>query len=84
MRAIIFGAEKYSVCPLCAQEVPTDVFEDEGYRKLCRREVRHVDKNPSTVIALRRSRLNNRRRTLAGLRSSNLLGCTCAGLWSRS
>jgi predicted amidophosphoribosyltransferase len=39
MRAIIFGAEKYSVCPLCAQEVQSDVFQDEGYRKRCRREV---------------------------------------------
>jgi hypothetical protein len=39
MRAIIFGAEKYSVCPLCAQEVPSDVFQDEGYRKRCRRKV---------------------------------------------
>ncbi len=32
MRAIIFGAEKYSVCPLCTQEVQSDVFQDEGYR----------------------------------------------------
>jgi hypothetical protein len=39
MRAIIFGAEKYSVCPLCTQEVQSDVFQDEGYRKRCRREV---------------------------------------------
>lgn len=39
MRAIIFGAEKYAVCPLCTQEVPDDVFQDEGYRKRCRREV---------------------------------------------
>jgi hypothetical protein len=28
MRAIIFGAEKYSVCPLCTQEVQSDVFQD--------------------------------------------------------
>ena len=39
MRAIIFGAEKYSVCPLCTKEVPDDVFQNEGYRKRCRREV---------------------------------------------
>lgn len=39
MRAIMFGAEKYSVCPLCTQEVPTDVFQNEAYRKRCRREV---------------------------------------------
>jgi hypothetical protein len=39
IRAIIFGAEKYSVCPLCTQEVPSDVFEDGGYRKRCQGEV---------------------------------------------
>lgn len=44
MRAIIFGAEKYSICPLCAQEVPTDVFEDEDYRKRCRREVARLQR----------------------------------------
>ena len=27
MRAIIFGAEKYSMCPLRTQEVPSDVFK---------------------------------------------------------
>jgi hypothetical protein len=44
MRAIIFGAEKYSVCPLCAQEVPSDVFQDEDYRKRCRREVARLQR----------------------------------------
>ena len=39
MRAIVFGAEKYSVCPLYTQEVPGDVFQDEGYRARCRKEV---------------------------------------------
>jgi len=39
MKAIVFGAEKYSVCPLCTQEVPSDVFEDEGYRERCHSEV---------------------------------------------
>jgi hypothetical protein len=39
MRAIVFGAEKYSVCPLCTQEVPFDVFEDAGYRERCQSQV---------------------------------------------
>jgi hypothetical protein len=39
MRAIIFGAEKYAVCPLCTQEVSSDVFRDDGYRRRCRSEV---------------------------------------------
>jgi hypothetical protein len=38
-RAIIFGAEKYSMCPLCTQAVPDHVFRDEGYRQRCRSEV---------------------------------------------
>ena len=33
MRAIIFGAEKYSVCPLCTQEVQSDVFPRRGLPK---------------------------------------------------
>jgi hypothetical protein len=44
IRAIIFGAEKYSVCPLCAQEVPSDVFQDEDYRKRCHREVARLQR----------------------------------------
>src|SRR5690349_9262369 len=36
--AIIVGAEKYAICPLCTQAVPNEVFGDEGYRKRCRYE----------------------------------------------
>jgi len=39
MRAILLGAEKYAVCPLCTQEVSSDVFWDVGYRRRCRSEV---------------------------------------------
>ena len=39
IRAIIFGAEKYAICPLCTQAVPSDVFRDEAYRRRCRNEV---------------------------------------------
>jgi hypothetical protein len=44
MKAIIFGAEKFSVCPLCTQEVPSDVFQDEDYRMRCRREVARLQR----------------------------------------
>jgi hypothetical protein len=37
--AIIFGAEKYVLCPLCTQAVPDDVLCDEGYRRRCDYEV---------------------------------------------
>jgi hypothetical protein len=30
--AIIFGAEKYAMCPLCTQAVPDAVLHDEGYQ----------------------------------------------------
>jgi hypothetical protein len=54
MRAIIFGAEKYSVCPLCAQEVPSDVFQDEDYRKRCRREVARLQHMFDLAVKARR------------------------------
>jgi hypothetical protein len=38
IRAIVFGAEKYAMCPLCTQAVPDDLFRDEGYRQRCHRE----------------------------------------------
>jgi hypothetical protein len=39
IRAIVFGAEKYAICPLCTQAVPDDVFRDDHYRQQCRYEV---------------------------------------------
>ena len=54
MRAIIFGAEKYSVCPLCTQEVQSDVFQDEGYRKRCRREVARLQQMFEVATKARR------------------------------
>jgi hypothetical protein len=39
VRAIVFGAEKYSMCPLCTQAVPDDVSCDEAYRRRCHYEV---------------------------------------------
>jgi hypothetical protein len=44
MRAIIFGAEKYAICPLCTQAVPDDVLRDEGYRQRCHREVARLQR----------------------------------------
>lgn len=55
VRAIIFGAEKYSICPLCTQEVPAAVFQDEGYRKRCRSEVARLQQMYELAMkALRR------------------------------
>jgi hypothetical protein len=39
MQTILFGAEKYAICPLCDQAVPGDVFPDERYRRRWRNEV---------------------------------------------
>jgi len=39
IRAIILGAEKYAICPLCTQAVPNDVLDNEGYRQRCHYEV---------------------------------------------
>jgi hypothetical protein len=37
--AIIFGAEKYVLCPLCTQAVPDTVLHDKGYRHRWRYKV---------------------------------------------
>ncbi|MGA3317562.1 MAG: hypothetical protein ABSC64_14115 [Candidatus Korobacteraceae bacterium] len=42
IRAIIFGAEDYAVCPLCTQAVPDDILHDEGYRQRCRYKVERL------------------------------------------
>jgi hypothetical protein len=39
LQAVVFGAEKYAICPLCTQAVPDDVFRDDGYRRRCHYEV---------------------------------------------
>lgn len=38
-KAIIFGAEKYTICPLCTQSVPDEIFRDGAYRQRCHYEV---------------------------------------------
>jgi hypothetical protein len=43
-RAIILGAEKYSMCPLCTQAVPDEVFRDGAYRQRCHYEVARLQR----------------------------------------
>ncbi len=44
IRAMILGAEKYAICPLCTQAVPDDVFRNEGYRQRCHFEVARLQR----------------------------------------
>jgi hypothetical protein len=44
LRAVVFGTEKYSICPVCTQSPPQDVFDSPAYRARCRREVRRLQK----------------------------------------
>jgi hypothetical protein len=44
IRAIIFGAEKYAICPLCTQAVPDEVLRNEGYRQRCHYEVARLQR----------------------------------------
>src|SRR2546425_1157645 len=44
IRAIILGAEKYAICPLCTQAVPDDVLRKEGYRQRCHYEVARLQR----------------------------------------
>jgi hypothetical protein len=43
-KAIIFGAEKYAICPLCTQAVPDDVLSNKGYRQRCHYEVARLQR----------------------------------------
>jgi hypothetical protein len=42
--AIIFGAEKYAICPLCTQAVPDEVLRNEGFRQRCHYEVARLQR----------------------------------------
>jgi hypothetical protein len=44
IKAIVFGAEKFAMCPLCTQAVSDEVFRDESYRERCRREVARLQR----------------------------------------
>ena len=53
LRAIVFGAEKYAICPLCTQEVAEDVFHDRAYRERCRSEVKRLQRLYEAAIRKR-------------------------------
>lgn len=44
IRAIMFGAERFAICPLCTQSPPQDVFESSKYRHRCLREVQRLQR----------------------------------------
>jgi hypothetical protein len=44
LRAVIFGTERYAICPICTQTPPMDVFDSQGYRDRCFREVRRLQR----------------------------------------
>ena len=44
LRAVIFGAERFAVCPICTQSAPQDVFDNPEYRRRCFQEVRRLQK----------------------------------------
>jgi hypothetical protein len=33
LRAVIFGADRFAICPLCTQSPPKDVLDDPRYRR---------------------------------------------------
>ncbi len=44
LRAIIFGSERYAICPICTQTPPDRVFKSMQYREKCENEVRRLQK----------------------------------------
>ena len=44
LQAVVFGAEKYAICPLCTQAVPDEVFGDHSYRRRCHYEVARLQR----------------------------------------
>jgi hypothetical protein len=41
---VIFGTERFAICPLCTQSPPRDVFQDEAHRRRCLAEVRRLQR----------------------------------------
>jgi hypothetical protein len=60
IRAIIFGAEKYAICPLCTQAVPDDVLRNEGYRQRCHYEVARLQRLFESESRTRAQALNRK------------------------
>ena len=44
IRAIVFGTEKYVMCPLCTQAVPQDCLHEAGYMNRCHFEVARLQR----------------------------------------
>src|SRR5437868_12633389 len=44
IEALVFGTDKYSICPLCTQAVPDHVFKDAKYRMRCHYEVARLQR----------------------------------------
>jgi hypothetical protein len=42
LEAVIVGAERYAICPVCTQAPPMSVFANPVYRRRCRYEVRRL------------------------------------------
>jgi len=59
IRAIVFGAEKFAMCPLCTQAVSDELFRDEGYRERCRCEVARLQHLVESAKKTNTSRVNS-------------------------
>jgi len=42
LQAVLLGAERFAICPVCTQAPPVSVFNDPAYRRRCQREVRRL------------------------------------------
>jgi len=62
LRALVFGAEKYAICPLCTQAVPDDVLRNDGYRQRCHYEVARLQRLFESESKTRSRKVNRERR----------------------
>jgi len=44
LRAVMFGTERFAICPICTQSPPEDVFNSYEYRNRCVYEVRRLQR----------------------------------------
>jgi hypothetical protein len=42
LEALILGAERYAICPLCTQAPPRHIFDSKAYRRRCHYEVQRL------------------------------------------
>jgi hypothetical protein len=62
LRAVVLGAEKFAICPLCTQAPPEQVFNSFEYRQRCFYEVRRLQRLYEQAQRKKAGRIKSRKK----------------------